>query len=106
MAEGKQIRVITPQRYKRDATDDEYALPVCYMGAPTVIQELMTSPVEMKSALDAMMTQKVVAGRRLTALMTPEAAGTNAMEPLIVAANMGLPVLDCDGMGRAFPGKT
>lgn len=32
-----------------------------------------------------------------------EIGGLNALEPLITAAELGLPVLDCDGMGRAFP---
>ncbi|XP_057316586.1 uncharacterized protein LOC130657611 [Hydractinia symbiolongicarpus] len=32
-----------------------------------------------------------------------EIGGLNALEPLIAAAELGLPVLDCDGMGRAFP---
>ena len=32
-----------------------------------------------------------------------EIGGANAMEPIITAAQSGLPVLDGDGMGRAFP---
>src|SRR5690606_24363452 len=32
-----------------------------------------------------------------------EIGGQNAMEPLITASYAGLPVVDCDGMGRAFP---
>ena len=27
----------------------------------------------------------------------------NSIEPLILGAQLGLPVVDCDGMGRAFP---
>ncbi|XP_013405324.1 uncharacterized protein LOC106170126 [Lingula anatina] len=41
--------------------------------------------------------------RKLAAIMCAEIGGWNAMEPLIVAAEIGLPVVDCDGMGRAFP---
>ena len=37
--------------------------------------------------------------------MALEAAGINAMQPLIAAADTGLSVVDCDGMGRALPGK-
>ena len=62
MAEGKEIRVITPQRYKRDATDDEYVLPVAIMGAPTVLPELISSPEQIETALNAMMAQKAVTG--------------------------------------------
>ena len=41
--------------------------------------------------------------RKITALMCAEIGGFNAIEPLLVAAEMNLPVIDCDGMGRAFP---
>ena len=27
----------------------------------------------------------------------------NSIEPLILGATLGLPIVDCDGMGRAFP---
>ena len=37
------------------------------------------------------------------AVAPAEIGGLNALEPLIVAADLGIPVLDCDGMGRAFP---
>ena len=32
-----------------------------------------------------------------------EAGGLNSIEPLLLGAQTGLPVLDIDGMGRAFP---
>ena len=41
--------------------------------------------------------------RRITALLCAEAGGVNSFEPLLVGARLGLPVLDADGMGRAFP---
>ena len=41
--------------------------------------------------------------RRITALMCTEAGGMNSIEPLLVGAHTGLPVVDVDGMGRAFP---
>ena len=36
-------------------------------------------------------------------VMPFEIGGSNALEPLIVAAELGIPVIDCDGAGRAFP---
>ena len=42
-------------------------------------------------------------GERVVAVMAGEIGGMNSMEPLIVAAQVGLPAVDCDGMGRAFP---
>ena len=35
--------------------------------------------------------------------MVAEIGGLNALQPMIVASQLGVPVLDCDGMGRAFP---
>ena len=35
--------------------------------------------------------------------MSCEIGGANSVEPLIVGACTGLPVVDGDGMGRAFP---
>jgi DUF917 family protein len=35
--------------------------------------------------------------------MSVEIGGTNALQPLMVAAVTGLPVVDADSMGRAFP---
>eukprot|EP00117_Sycon_ciliatum_P028804 scpid21990/ scgid4210/ Uncharacterized protein MJ0964 len=37
------------------------------------------------------------------ALMPLEVGGLNGIGPLVIAAEMGVPVVDCDGMGRAFP---
>ena len=35
--------------------------------------------------------------------MPMEAGGVNSMLPIAAAARLGLPMVDCDGMGRAFP---
>ena len=42
-------------------------------------------------------------GRTVTALMSSEIGGGNGLLPVTWAARMGLPVVDADGMGRAFP---
>ena len=42
-------------------------------------------------------------GMAATALISNEIGGSNSVEPLIPAARAGLPVVDADGMGRAFP---
>lgn len=35
--------------------------------------------------------------------MGAEIGGANSTVPLVVGASMGLPIVDADGMGRAFP---
>lgn len=37
------------------------------------------------------------------ALVCAEIGGANSIEPLAVGAELGLPIVDADGMGRAFP---
>ena len=59
-----------------------------------LVQDYKPSASTIKSAIE---------GRKVTALMSAEIGGMNCLEPLIVAADLNLPVLDCDGMGRAFP---
>ncbi len=39
----------------------------------------------------------------ILALMSGEIGGMNCVEPLIAGSQAGLPVLDCDCIGRAFP---
>ena len=40
---------------------------------------------------------------RVCAIMAAEIGGFNSIEPLIAGAELDVPILDCDGMGRAFP---
>jgi DUF917 family protein len=35
--------------------------------------------------------------------MSVEIGGGNGLQPLLVAAQMGIPVVDADAMGRAYP---
>lgn len=41
--------------------------------------------------------------RPLYAVMSCEIGGGNGLEPLAIGARMGLPIVDADFMGRAFP---
>ncbi|MFC1662335.1 DUF917 domain-containing protein, partial [Gemmatimonadota bacterium] len=42
-------------------------------------------------------------GRSFDAVMSLEIGGANAFQPIMVAALMGIPVVDADTMGRAYP---
>ena len=42
-------------------------------------------------------------GKQIYAFMPIEAGGVNSMLPIAACARLGLPLVDCDGMGRAFP---
>jgi DUF917 family protein len=70
------------------------------IGAPVVSAEKIKQGEECLRALRAV---EATAGVRVSALISCEIGGANAMEPVLTAAQAGLPVLDGDGMGRAFP---
>lgn len=80
--------------------DDDFAVPFAMMGAPTVIVEKIPNGDEMVAALRAMERYR---GRTAKAILCAEIGGLNSMLPLVLAARCGLPVIDGDGMGRAFP---
>ncbi|MGI5131490.1 DUF917 domain-containing protein [Pseudonocardia sp. CA-107938] len=83
-----------------EVADDAFVVPTAMMGAPTVMIEKIPRGDEATAALRAL---ERVLGRRATATMPIECGGINSMVPLLVAAHTGLPVVDADGMGRAFP---
>ncbi|MCB2127697.1 MAG: DUF917 domain-containing protein [Rhodobacteraceae bacterium] len=80
--------------------DDALVVPVCMMGAPTVMAEKLPQGDELMNAFSAL--QKLL-GRKIDAIHCCEAGGINSTTPFIVAAASGLPLVDGDGMGRAYP---
>jgi DUF917 family protein len=86
-----------------DVPDNWFIVPTAMMGAPTVMIEKIPRGDEAVLSLRALETHL---GRRADATMPVECGGINSMMPLVVAAQTGLPVVDADGMGRAFPELT
>ncbi len=80
--------------------DDAFVTPVGMMGAPTVIVEKIPNGAEM---IEALRTLERYRGEQAKALLCAEIGGVNALLPLVLGARCGLPVVDGDGMGRAFP---
>lgn len=83
-----------------DVPDDAFIVPIAMMGAPTVLCEKGIGGTEYKKLYD-MVSQYF--GKEIYAFMPMEAGGVNSMLPIAAAARMGLPLVDADGMGRAFP---
>ena len=79
--------------------DDEIAV-VSVMGAPLVILERLIDSRLIARAVSAMEDHL---GRKFRAVMAIEIGGGNGMQPLLTAAHLGIPVVDADAMGRAFP---
>ena len=93
---GRSITVVSLD----EIGDDAYATTVGNMGAPIVSNERINRGDEPLLAMRALEDH---IGRRFTHLIASEIGGINSMAPLIVGAQTGLPVIDGDGMGRAFP---
>jgi uncharacterized protein len=84
----------------KDLPDDALILPVSGWGAPTVGIEKLSSGDEGATLVG--MAERWF-GRPVDALMIGEIGGGNGVEPIGWAARLGLPLVDADGMGRAFP---
>ncbi|MEV5300354.1 DUF917 domain-containing protein [Amycolatopsis methanolica] len=80
--------------------DDAVVLPVAMMGAPTVMVEKLPSAEQVGLAARTLATYL---GKELTHIACAEAGGVNSLIPVVAAAQLGLPLVDADGMGRAFP---
>jgi DUF917 family protein len=80
--------------------DDDLVVPTAMMGAPTVMIEKIPSGEEIVVAFSALQTYL---GRSVRATMPCEAGGLNSTIPFTVAAALGIPLVDADMMGRAFP---
>jgi len=83
-----------------DLPDDALIMPCGMVGAPTVHIEKIENGGEgevLRQYLERL------TGRAVAALMPAEIGGSNGLLPLCWAGRMGLPVVDADGMGRAFP---
>jgi len=83
-----------------EVPDDGWIIPTAMMGAPTVLVEKIPSGTEV---LDAFKMLERRLQCRAVATVSAEAGGVNSMIPMVVAASLGVPLVDADGMGRAFP---
>ena len=93
---GKTIPIIEADTL----ADEALTAGVGGMGAPTVSLEKLFTRDEYGDtvrAVEGHLRQKV------DALVIDEIGGSNALIPLICGLQLGLPVVDGDGMGRAFP---
>lgn len=83
-----------------DVPDDAFIVPIAMMGAPTVLCEKAINGGEYRVLAEMVETYF---NRKIYAFMPIEAGGVNSMLPIAAAARLGLPLVDADGMGRAFP---
>ncbi len=83
-----------------EVPDDALVIPTAAMGAPTVSIEKIPNGEE---SFKSMRLLEAYLNKRAFATMPIECGGGNSTIPFVVAAKAGIPVVDADGMGRAFP---
>ncbi len=95
-AAGHRVELMSPL----DLADNDRVAVVSNMGAPLVGQERLT---DSRSIARAVQMQEDYSGGKFRAVMSVEIGGGNGIQPLMAAAHLGLPVVDADLMGRAYP---
>lgn len=84
-----------------EVEEDELFIPAAMMGAPSVLIEKFPKGDEFVRVFEKL--SRYLGVEKVSGTFPMEAGGVNSMIPIVVAAKLGLPLIDCDGMGRAFP---
>ena len=93
---GTEFELIDPQ----ELADEAKVAVVSTMGAPLVMQERLQDTSDVARAVEVMADH---IGSKFDAVMATEIGGSNAFQPLMAAAHLGIPIVDADAMGRAYP---
>lgn len=91
------VRLISPD----EVQDDDFFIPSAMMGAPSVLIEKFPKGDEFLGVFQKL--SRYLGIEEIAGTFPMEAGGVNSMIPIVVAASQGIPIVDCDGMGRAFP---
>ena len=102
LAAGRAVRECgdVPVTRLADLDGDAVVLPLSGVGSPTLAQELLPSaeqPLRLRDEAERAL------GRPVAAVMPSEIGGANGVDAVGWAARLGVPLVDADGMGRAFP---
>ena len=84
----------------KDLPADGLVMPICGIGAPTISFEMLNNGGEaylLRQEVERVFNKPVVA------IMASEIGGSTGVEPVMWASRLGLPIVDADTMGRAFP---
>lgn len=96
LEKGATFDVVDPA----EVADADWFVSSGGIGAPTVSVEKLRRGDEEYRALRALERHM---GVRFAGTVPMEIGGGNSIRPLVAAARAGIPTIDADGMGRAFP---
>lgn len=91
------VKLIDPTEVDKEGV----YLPSAMMGAPSVLIEKFPAGDEFVRVFEKL--SNFLGIEKVAGTFPMEAGGVNSMIPIAVAAQTGLPLVDVDGMGRAFP---
>jgi DUF917 family protein len=80
--------------------EEEFFCGIAFMGAPELFEENFLLGVEVFTLIGELEKQTNL---KFSGISIIEGAGINIFYPLLAAAKLGLPIIDGDAMGRAFP---
>lgn len=83
-----------------ELSDDGYVASIGMVGAPVPLVEKFSLGPELMRAYEALQQQL---RKPLQALVPVEIGGVNTVVALILGSRLGIPVVDADYMGRAYP---
>jgi len=75
-------------------------LSVALMGSPLIFKEKIPNGIE---AINVLKMLENYFGEKTYAIVPVEGGGLNSLTPIVAGLNANIPVVDADGMGRAFP---
>lgn len=96
LSDGKEIVMIDPM----DVPDDILAASPACLGSALVLTEKPPSAEVLNTAIDTLQNYM---GKELKATIPLECGGVNSILAYAAAGEYGVPVIDVDGMNRAFP---
>lgn len=79
---------------------DDLVIPIGIFGAPLAEFEKIASGRELQKLIDVFQD---ILKKKVTAVMPFEIGGGNAFSPFLIAPILGIPIVDADAVGRAFP---
>ncbi|MBB3104370.1 DUF917 domain-containing protein [Azomonas macrocytogenes] len=94
---SERVRVVSVE----EASDGDTVM-VAYMGAPEAINST-SYPIGPVAAVRQVQERLATQGRRLAYVVSPESGALGFVVACLVAAKLGLAVVDADGAGRAVP---
>lgn len=81
--------------------DNAWVICCGFIGSPAIFEE---NPPSIDSLVNSVIKMEAVSNKKIDAIIAMEAGGANGLVPYVVAAELGIPIINADAMGRAFPG--